>query len=75
MVKIDAAEKAALLKKFPHLTFVRTMKQDSKRHNYYCVEDWKVMEYLRVLRGQAHPRPKYNHRNNNYKQRPKRRDV
>lgn len=58
MVKIDAAEKAALLKKFPSLTFVRTMKKDSKRHHYYCAEEWHVMEYLRVLRGEEPSKPR-----------------
>nr|DAX24578.1 MAG TPA: hypothetical protein [Caudoviricetes sp.] len=28
------------------------MKQDSKRHHYYCVEDKRVMQLLGSLRGE-----------------------
>lgn len=39
-----------LLERFPKMTFVRTMKQKSKRGHYYCVETPAVMKYLRKIR-------------------------
>ena len=52
MVKISAAEKQAISKKFPHVHIVRTMKSDSKRHHYYCEEQREAVRYLRELRGE-----------------------
>lgn len=52
LVKISAAEKQAISKKFPHVHIVRTMKSDSKRHHYYCEEQREAVRYLRELRGE-----------------------
>lgn len=56
MVMITAAEKEAIVKKFPKVHIARTMKNDSKRHHYYCVEEREVMNYLRTLRGWDRPK-------------------
>ena len=42
MIAITASEKEAIRE---------TMKQDSKRHHYYMVEDGAPMKLLRSLRG------------------------
>ena len=57
MIAINAYEKDAIREKFPHVHIVRTMKQDSKRHHYYCEESRGVMNMLRQMRtGQPAPR-------------------
>lgn len=50
MVSITKAEKNLLQEQFPKMTFVRTMKQKSKRGHYYCVETPPVMKYLKKIR-------------------------
>lgn len=50
MVAINKNEKNLLLERFPNMTFVRTMKQKSKRGRYYCVETPAAMKYLRRIR-------------------------
>lgn len=56
MIAVTTAEKAAVQEKFPKVKFVRTMKQDSKRHHYYMEEQFAPMRYLMVLRGLEKPR-------------------
>ena len=51
MIAINKAEKDAIRAQFPNVHIVRTMKQKSKRHRYYCEESKGVMRYLRELRG------------------------
>lgn len=51
MVLITKSEKEAILDKFPKVNIVRTMRQRSKRHRYYCEEAPQVMRYLDKLRG------------------------
>lgn len=51
MIAITKEEKDAILKLYPNTHIVRTMKQRSKRHRYYCVEDRGVMRLLKKLRG------------------------
>ncbi len=63
MVKINAAEKQAISKKFPDVRIVRTMKSDSKRHHYYCEEQREVVCYLRELRGEPVRKRRNNWRN------------
>lgn len=60
MIAITASEKEAIREKFPNIHIVRTMKQDSKRHHYYMVEDGGPMKLLRSLRGweRAHDKRK-----------------
>ncbi len=52
MVAINATEKEVISKKFPGIHIARTMKNDSKRHHYFCEEDPDVMCLLRQMRGQ-----------------------
>ncbi len=55
---INAAEKAAITQEFPDVHVVRTMKQDSKRHHYYMVEEPGPMAMLRDMRGIKQPKKK-----------------
>lgn len=50
MVLISKAEKEAIQERFPKANIVRTMRQKSKRHRYYCEEAPQVMRYLNELR-------------------------
>ena len=50
MIAISKDEKMAISEKFPGVHIVRTMKQDSKRGHYYCVEERRVMKFLEALR-------------------------
>lgn len=53
MVAITADEKKSILKKYPNVHIVRTMKQDSKRHHYYMEEQPSPMKLLRSIRNPA----------------------
>ena len=53
VIAITASEKKAICERFPRLHIVRTMKQDSKRHHYYMVEEAAPMRMLRELRWQS----------------------
>lgn len=50
MVLITKEEKEAVLAKFPKVGIVRTMRQRSKRHRYYCEEAPGVMRFLNQMR-------------------------
>ena len=50
MIAINKAEKDAIIAKYPDTNIVRTVKQKSKRHKYYCEESRKVMALLNRLR-------------------------
>lgn len=50
MIAITKAEKDVICERFPKVHIVRTMKQKSKRHHYYCEESRGVMNYLRKAR-------------------------
>lgn len=50
MVLINKKEKDAIVKRFPNVHIVRTMKQKSKRHRYYCEEKISVMRFLERMR-------------------------
>lgn len=63
MIAITKEEKEAIRERFPDVNIVRTMKQRSKRHRYYCEETGPVMRLLAKLRNTE---PRENH---------KRRDV
>lgn len=65
MVKVTKSEKFEILKKYPDMTFVRTMVADSKRHHYYMVEKPGAMALLKKLRG-IEPEKKPNNRKRNY---------
>lgn len=53
MIAINKAEKDAINRRFPDVHIVRTMKQKSNRHRYYCEENRGVMRYLERLRADA----------------------
>ncbi len=50
MVEITKAEKEIISRQIPSAHIVRTMKQKSKRHHYYCEESSKVMALLKEIR-------------------------
>lgn len=50
MILINSYEKDAIRERFPHVCIVRTMRQKSKRHKYYCEEDREAMRFLATLR-------------------------
>ncbi len=56
MIAINLREKEAICKKYPNTQFVRTMKQDSKRHHYFMVEAGAPLRYLNTLRGLDEPK-------------------
>jgi len=43
VISITKQEKDLLVKLLPHYKFPRTMKQDSKRHHYFCTESEELM--------------------------------
>ncbi len=58
MISITAEEKNAISAKYPGVHFVRTMRQDSKRHHYYMEESGSAMRMLKAMRGQGVPKGK-----------------
>lgn len=50
MIAISKEEKEVIAKELPYAHIVRTMKQKSKRHHYYCEETSKVMELITKMR-------------------------
>lgn len=53
MILINKEESEQIRNRFPYAHIVRTMKQNSKRHRYYCEESPKVVNYLNTLRTSA----------------------
>lgn len=53
MIAINKAEKEVIASEFPNVHIVRTMKQKSKRHHYYCEETPRVLQCLNRMRGLA----------------------
>ena len=52
MISITKEEKDAIRQAYPRVHIVRTMKQKSKRHRYYCEEESAVMAFLRRMRAE-----------------------
>lgn len=50
MVSITKEEKMYISEHFPEAHIVRTMKQKSKRHRYFCEESRAVMNFLNSAR-------------------------
>lgn len=50
MIQINKKEKEVISQQLPDAHVVRTMKQKSKRHHYYCEENEQVMQLLTELR-------------------------
>ena len=53
MIPITKEEKDLLVKLFPRQKFPRTMKQDSKRHHYFCTESEELMRAIAHSNSQA----------------------
>lgn len=51
MVLITKDEKEQIIKQYPNTCIVRTVRQKSKRHRYYCEESRNAMKLLRKIRG------------------------
>lgn len=51
MIAVNKEEKNAIRERFPNVHIVRTMKQKSKRHRYYCEESRGVLNLLNEMRG------------------------
>lgn len=58
MIAITASEKKAICEKYPNTYFVRTMRNDSKRHHYFMVESGAPLRMLMELRGRPVPNSK-----------------
>ena len=50
MIAISKEEKDVICKRFPTIHIVRTMRQKSKRHNYFCEENRSVLALLKSIR-------------------------
>lgn len=50
MIAITKNEKEEISINFPEAHIVRTMKQKSKRHRYYCEETERVLNFIKSLR-------------------------
>lgn len=50
MVLINKEEKEFIQQRCPDMTFVRTVRQKSKRHHYYMTETPKAMRLLNQVR-------------------------
>ena len=49
MIAISKEEKDVIRKRFPTIHIVRTMRQKSKRHHYFCEENRSVLALLKSL--------------------------
>lgn len=56
MIIVTKSEVEAIREKFPRAHIVRTMKQKSKRHRYFCEESPYVLKFIASLRGDANNR-------------------
>lgn len=50
MISVSREEKDAIQKEYPDVHIVRTMRQDSKRQNYWATLEKRVAEKLAELR-------------------------
>ena len=55
MIAITKEESEVIRKRFPNAHIVRTMKQKSKRHKYFCEEGRRVMAFLEETRADGIP--------------------
>lgn len=53
MISITKEEKELLVKLYPRYKYPRTMKQDSKRHHYFCTESEELMRAISQSNEQA----------------------
>lgn len=57
MISITKEEKGAIKEAYPNTHIVRTMKQKSKRHKYYCEESSQVIRFLNESRNRLKTNP------------------
>lgn len=50
VIAINKTEKEYICGHFPSVHIVRTMKQKSKRHHYYCEENRQLIRFLSKIR-------------------------
>lgn len=50
MIAINKEEKEAVVSRFPEAHVVRTMKNKSKRHHYYCEETRQISKFINNYR-------------------------
>lgn len=50
MIAISKAEKEVISERFPSIHIVRTARQKSRKHHYYCEETKQVLQYLQTNR-------------------------
>jgi len=50
MIAVSKEEKDRIIQRFPNTFIVRTMKQRSKRHRYYCEETKAAMQLIKQMR-------------------------
>ena len=51
LISVSREEKDAIKKEYPDACIVRTMRQDSKRQNYWATLEKRVAEKLAEIRG------------------------
>lgn len=64
MIAINKTEKEFVQKHCPDITFVRTVRQKSKRHHYYMTETPRAMRYLNQIRYGIQPEQTRDRRRN-----------
>nr|DAU94737.1 MAG TPA: hypothetical protein [Caudoviricetes sp.] len=50
LILVNKTEKKIIKEKFPNAHIVRTMKQKSKRHHYYCEETPRIVRLISNMR-------------------------
>jgi len=68
MIQISKEEKSSIIKKYPDIGIVRTVRQKSKRHRYYMEERRDAMQELRKLRGEYNEPRSSRKKSNKYNQ-------
>lgn len=56
MIPINKEEATIIRERFPKTHIVRTMKQKSNRHRYYCEENKGVIRFLDMYRNGNQPK-------------------
>lgn len=63
MIMINKQEADTIRERYPNVHIVRTCKQKSKRHRYYCEEAPGAMALLHKLRGDEPEKKHFNKKN------------
>ena len=51
MIQISKEEKEIIQEELPHVHIVRTMRNKSRRHHYFCSEEFEAVRLINKLRG------------------------